>query len=173
MYLFSSGTARGGTGLPVNILGSHPQISLSQDPFLPLWKHFRSDLLLQSDLSNIPYSNPLDDYYYSPEKTSHLECIQAANLIDVNISNLASFKSMTHPRTSLSSANLIQYIDSLKGSNYLELVQSCLHAITDASSHPIKLLVLMRTGPLNSSLLLLGPFLLRNLLSIFAIFVLL
>ena len=134
MYLFSSGTARGGTGLPVNILGSHPNVSLSQDPFLPLWKHFRSDLLSQYDLCNILASKPLDDYYYCSKKISYLDCIQASNLSDVRILDLPSIKSSLYPRTSLSSANLAEYIERLNGSNYYDLIQSCLDIISVAWS---------------------------------------
>ena len=43
LELFTAGTARGGTGLGTNILGVHPNVAISQDPFLGVWKHFRSD----------------------------------------------------------------------------------------------------------------------------------
>ena len=80
--LFSSGTARGGTNIITMMLSVHPLISLSQDPYLPIFKMFRNQLVYEhgSFGEKFDADSPMDEYYYFENKLSVMRLIQDSNL---------------------------------------------------------------------------------------------
>ena len=82
--LFASGTARGGTNLMTMMLSVHPQISLSQDPYIPLFRSFRNAIVSASAdaglLEGFDPEGPLDEYYYFDQKLAVMRMVQDADL---------------------------------------------------------------------------------------------
>src|SRR3972149_9724115 len=81
--LFTSGTARGGTNYRTLMLNNHPQIKMSIDPFIPLFRFYRDSLLksvgVDHLLHHLPSINVLDDYYFSVDKIKVMKAIQEAD----------------------------------------------------------------------------------------------
>ena len=63
-YLFTAGTARGGTGVYTNILNTHNSVKIAQDPFLAFWKSYRDNVVLKSHKEQFTPGSPLGEYYY-------------------------------------------------------------------------------------------------------------
>ena len=68
--LFISGTSRGGTNLAIMMLSVNPKVSLSQDPFLSLYKSFSNSVFLENGLKIKDLESPIDEYYYFRKKPS-------------------------------------------------------------------------------------------------------
>jgi hypothetical protein len=128
--LFISGTSRGGTNLAIMMLSVNPEVSLSQDPFLALYKSFLNEVLSINGLKEKDLQSPLDEYYYYKEKIEIMKIIQNSDLnIPFNNSNLSDLKTVIAERMKLSSPLLIPYLDELKGNNYKALFDSALEIV--------------------------------------------
>ena len=128
--LFISGTSRGGTNLAIMMLSVNSEVSLSQDPFLALYKSFNNAVLSINGLKVNDLQSPLDEYYYYKEKIEIMKIIQNSDLnIPFNNSNLSDLKTVIAERMKLSSPLLIPYLDELKGNNYKVLFDSALEIV--------------------------------------------
>ena len=130
--LFTSGTARGGTNLLAQILSVNEEISLSVDPFLPLFRQLRNAVLLASDDSEVSGTPdaPFDDYYFSPIKLRAMHYIQKAKLdIPYDDSQHLSLLEATNQRMMLSSGELVPHLDMLSGRTFIELFASALRIV--------------------------------------------
>jgi hypothetical protein len=128
--LFTSGTARGGTNFRTLMLNNHPQISMSLDPFIPLFRYYRDSLLRSMDLNLTVPSGVLDDYYFSDSKRKIMYAVQNANPdIAFDISEWPQLKSAIASRMSLASANLIPYIDKLPAPTFREVFHNTIKVI--------------------------------------------
>jgi hypothetical protein len=132
--LFTSGTARGGTNFRTLMLNNHPQIRMSLDPFIPLFRYYRDSLLrsLNSDLT--APSGVLDDYYFSDCKRKIMHAVQNANPdIAFDLSEWPQLKLAISSRMSLASANLIPYIDKLPAPTFREVFHNTLKIVASTS----------------------------------------
>jgi len=128
--LFISGTARGGTNLAIMMLSVHPEVSISHDPFLPLYKNFYNAVLTANGLKARDLRAPLDEYYYYREKIKEMRFLQKSELnLPFNNNELEKLKSVISERMALASPLLIPYLEHLKGDNYKELFDSALQII--------------------------------------------
>ncbi len=135
---FATGTARGGTGILVQTLGTHSQVECALDPFIRIYQSLRNDLV-DSNLGNLTEhsffdsTSPLDDYYFSDWKSRILDTVLDANLSEVipNI-ELKKFVESMKPRTLLDSGDLVPFMENLGGETYKDLVQSAINVVKEA-----------------------------------------
>ena len=128
--LFISGTARGGTNLAIMMLSVNPDVSLSQDPFLPLYKSFYNKVLSINNLEKMHLRDPLDEYYYYQEKIKKMSLLQKSDLsISFDNAELEVLRTVIEERMQLASPLLVPYIKKLKGTNYKELFNSALEIV--------------------------------------------
>ncbi len=128
--LFIGGTARGGTNLAIMMLSVHPDISISQDPFLALYKSFNNAVLTANGLKTNDLRAPLDEYYYYREKIEKMHFLQKSDLNIPFINNeLEELKAVISERMRFASPLLVPYLDQLEGDNYKELFDSALEII--------------------------------------------
>lgn len=123
--LFTSGTARGGTNVRTLVLNGHPQIQMSLDPFIALFRFYRDSLLrsvgAEGLLERMP-STVLDDYYFSTTKTAIAKAIQNADPdIPFDMSQWERLKAALLPRMRLTSINLIPHLDKLPAPTFREV----------------------------------------------------
>ena len=123
--LYTAGTARGGTNYRTLILNNHSKISMSIDPFIPLFHFYKKSLLMASGNENLlknSFSNVIDDYYFDRTKLSIMKAIQDADPdIPFDLSNLEELKIKMISRMSLASANLIPHIDKIFAPTFKEV----------------------------------------------------
>ena len=66
-FLYTAGTARGGTNYRTLILNNHSNISMSIDPLIPLFHFYKKSLLINNgnvDMLSNDFANVLDDYFF-------------------------------------------------------------------------------------------------------------
>lgn len=132
--VFTSGTARGGTNLRTYGLRAHPNISLSIDAILPLFKYYRYRVLNpdSANLLTFPknWNEPLPDIFFNNQALQDLQKIWATgenvNIIDRHWDFLLP---EIQKRTKLASPQLVDEIsgivsNSFKQSiiNYIEII---------------------------------------------------
>ena len=123
--LYTAGTARGGTNYRTLILNNHSKVSMSIDPFIPLFHFYKKSLLIanghESLLKN-SFSNVIDDYYFDKTKLSVMKAIQNSDPdIPFNLSEVDELKIKMISRMSLASANLIPHIDKIFAPTFKEV----------------------------------------------------
>ena len=123
--LYTAGTARGGTNYRTLILNNHSKVSMSIDPFIPLFHFYKKSLLIanghESLLKN-SFSNVIDDYYFDKTKLSVMKAIQNSDPdIPFNLSEVDELKTKMISRMSLASANLIPHIDKIFAPTFKEV----------------------------------------------------
>lgn len=128
--LFTSGTARGGTNFRTLILNSHPQLRMSLDPFIPLFRFYRDSLLRIGGTDLRAPSGVLDDYYFSNQKLQILKAIQSADPdIPFDMSHWEQLKSAIANRMTLASVNLIPHLDKLPAPTFRETFANTMKVI--------------------------------------------
>ena len=128
-FLFTSGTARGGTNFRTLMLDQHPQISMAIDPFIPLFRHYRDCLLRaagREDLLARAKSDALDDYYFSDLKIEIMRTIQETEPdVPFDMSRWPSVRSALISRMSLASVNLVPHVDDIPAPTFKEVFENC------------------------------------------------
>lgn len=130
--LFASGTARGGTNLITMMLSVHHSVSLAQDPYLPLFKIFRNQVVRDSGCfaAQYDYESALDEYYYFENRLSIMRLVQEATLDHVFDNSLREkFHSSLVSRMKLSSPLLAPYANRVEGSTFKELFDNALEVV--------------------------------------------
>lgn len=123
--LYTAGTARGGTNFRTLILNNHSKISMSIDPFIPLFHFYKRALLINTGNKSLlenSFSNVIDDYYFDRNKLSVMKAIQEANPdIPFDLSKVEELKTKMISRMSLASANLIPHINKIFAPTFKEV----------------------------------------------------
>lgn len=132
-FLFTSGTARGGTNFRTLMLNNHPHVRMSLDPFIPLFRFYRDSLLSSTGaehlLAQVP-SNVLDDYYFSVPKLQLMQAIQSADPdIPFDQSRWQELKVAIANRMKLASVNLIPHLDKLPAPSFREVFHNTMKVI--------------------------------------------
>lgn len=123
--LFSTGSARGGTGLVTRMLSISPEAEIALDPFLALFKAFRQTLLPNSDPAA-----PFQDYYFTQEKIKSLDQILAASAnLEMDPALRPALIESLKRRAALSSGDLVAVMDQLQGETFSEWLLSGLDLI--------------------------------------------
>ena len=129
---FVSGMFRSGTTLIARVLNSNEHITCASDPFAPLFKSFRNAILSDEDVEFDPRS-PLDDYYFSRKKLSHLHLVKNATLqTKCSINDLVQLRKDIVVAAKPYSPKIIDHINNLRGSNYFELFESAYDILRDS-----------------------------------------
>jgi hypothetical protein len=132
--LFTSGTARGGTNFRTLMLNSHPQIRMSLDPFIPLFRFYRDSLLKASGSDLRAPSGVLDDYYFSNAKLRIMKAMQSADPdIPFDLSQWEQLKNAIASRMTLASVNLIPQLDKLPAPTFRETFYNTMKVIAASS----------------------------------------
>ena len=137
--LFSSGTARGGTNIITMMLSVHPLISLSQDPYLPIFKMFRNQLVYEhgSFGEKFDADSPMDEYYYFENKLSVMRLIQDSNLDRVLDSRrVKELQNSLLNRMKLTVPLLVPYASRITGNTFKELFDSALKVVAIGRDTP-------------------------------------
>lgn len=128
--LFGTGTARGGTGILVQTLGSHSAIEFALDAFLALFKSFRNaavDLRLQRApaYSQFDPGSPMDDYYFSDWKLAVLDAVLKADLdLPLSEEQRVALLEEQKVRTQLDSGDLAPFLPEMQALTYRQLFAS-------------------------------------------------
>ena len=113
-YIFSSGTARGGTALTTRMLSVNEEVEIALDPYLPLYKSFRNAIAEKSGLFKFISEDPISDYYHSNDAMVLLDEILNAKL-DINFpkNNRLDLITSLKNRSLLSSGDITAHIEKL------------------------------------------------------------
>lgn len=132
-YLFSTGTARGGTNVMMKSLSVSEEAQLTNDPYLALFKYFRSAVVKKELGQDIAVNYPLEDYYYQEAHRDTVRAIYNANLdIAFNDSDREKLIEDILVRVKVSTPVVGPFLSSLKGTNFLELFRQAIDAIAKA-----------------------------------------
>lgn len=120
--LFSTGTARGGTTFFARILSVNSDVKVTSDPYLPLFRTLRTEIIQRYVDPEFDRNLPLDDYYFSKEKLGHLKAIQARDLnLPFRKEHLDKLITELKGRANLGARELLPFLDELAGDTYFEL----------------------------------------------------
>ena len=113
--LFSTGTARGGTGLVAHMLSAHPKIKIASDPLLGLYKLFRNEVISAAGdftFESFDPTDPFGDNYFTVERRKMLDLLLNADLGSaLPQSDLKSLHLSLKNRAKLASADLVPHIE--------------------------------------------------------------
>ena len=83
-YIFSTGSARGGTGLLTRMLSVSQEVEIALDPYLELYRSFRSAIVDHNATDELKqqydHAAPFQDYYYSDYHREILNLIQNSSM---------------------------------------------------------------------------------------------
>lgn len=127
-----TGIARSGTNLIGRMLAQHRDFAFAMDPFLPVFKWFRSSVVDQARRSSgvvvtepFPPSAPIDDYYFHGERQRFMEAISAADFrLPFDEANWPLLQKDLEGRAAHESADLVPYLGELKASTYASIWQA-------------------------------------------------
>jgi hypothetical protein len=136
--LYTAGTARGGTNFRTLILNNHPNLRMSLDPFIPLFRFYRDSLLRAAggeDLLAHISPSVLDDYYFSAGKMAAFKALRSADPdIPFDLAEWPELKQRIASRMQLASADLIPHLDRLPAPTFREVfhnIRGLIAATTD------------------------------------------
>lgn len=131
--LFVTGTARGGTTLPAQLLSASRAASVASDPFFPLFRSLRNAILREAGVETLPASAPLQDYYFGDERLRWLDAVQAGSLdAALEPRELDDLRARIADRAALGAPQLVPHLGRLGGAGYRELVESALAVVARA-----------------------------------------
>lgn len=128
-YIFSAGTARGGTGLLTRMLSVHPEIEIALDPYLGLYRSLRTAMVnaygSEEIKSKYNPASPIQDCYFSKINRDILSLL-FENTIDIPIdqAELKNLIDSMGPRGALSSGDVVGRLNEIKGKTYKEVFSS-------------------------------------------------
>jgi hypothetical protein len=132
--VFTSGTARGGTNLRTYGLRAHPNISLSIDAVLPLFKYYRYRVLNpdSANLLTLPenWNEPLPDVFFNNQALKDLQKIwttgENVTIIDQHWDFLLP---EIEKRTKLASPELLDDISGIVSNNFKQSIVNYIEII--------------------------------------------
>ena len=135
--LFATNLARSGSTLVGMMLSANPAVSVASEPFLDLFRSMRNTFIREGADSALQESfdpsSPIQDYYFTDERIGLLDVIQAGDLsCSMPSEEWEPFLKISNSRTALSNADLVPYLNQLKGSNYKEMFDNALKIIAEA-----------------------------------------
>ena len=141
-FLYTAGTARGGTNFRTLMLNNHSNVKMSIDPFIPLFRFYRDSILNHLGklelLDKVPNRNILDDYYFDNTKLEIMEAIQSfEDDLEFDLNQWDDLKQHIASRMSLASMNLIKNLDMLPASTFKEVFNNLVSLVTAESKDDI------------------------------------
>jgi len=116
------------------MLSVHPEISMAQDPFLPLFKSFRNAVIESAGNPSLTGVRdpgyPLDEYYYFEDRLSVMRRVQSADLnLDFPAGRMPQLLDDLSTRMKLSAPLLAPHLKKLSGSTYKSIFESALEIV--------------------------------------------
>ena len=115
------------------MLNNHPQVRMSLDPFIPLFRFYRDSLLKAAGAEGLLLQAPstvLDDYYFSIPKLQIMKTVQAAEPdIPFDMSRWEQLKAAIASRMTLASVNLIPHLDKLPAPTFRETFHNTMKVV--------------------------------------------
>jgi hypothetical protein len=135
--LFGAGTARGGTGLVVQTLRVHSRVELAMEPFLSVFKHYRVALheaISRQQPHRVPLLvEPISSLYYDEESPPYLyRILDRTEDALVSASVLTEIRNGIRGRAVYDAADLVPYVDEVKGQTYSAVIDSALAMVQRA-----------------------------------------
>ena len=135
--LFLTNTARSGSNLIGQMLTANSAVNIASEPFLELFRSIRNSFIRVGAPTNLQHNfdpdAPVQDYYFSDERIGLMDVVQNGDLSTVVLDKEWDlFLKKTTPRTALTCAELIPYIEQMKGSSYKEMIDNGLAIIAKA-----------------------------------------
>jgi hypothetical protein len=121
------------------MLAQHRDLAFAMDPFLPVFKWFRSDVAEEARRAGrlavaepIPPSAPLDDYYFNRERQQLMEAIKTADFhLGFNQTNWALLQKDLEKRAIHESADLIPHLGELKAATYASIWETGMNVVAN------------------------------------------
>lgn len=117
------------------MLDQHPQLCMSIDPFIPLFRAYRNALLRsvgkEQLLERVP-RQALDDYYFCDAKIEIMRAVQEADPdIPFDLAAWPSVREALVSRMTLTSANLLPRLDRLPAPMFRQVFENCLEIVAE------------------------------------------
>ena len=135
--IFATSTARSGSNMICMMLSTNSNIMLAADPYLFLFKFMRNAFMH----NNAPESlkkvfdpkEPFQDYYFTDERIQMMDIIMNGDMTTFfDPQEWNDFLKMSIPRAKLQCAELVPYLNELKGKSYKEMFDNGLSVIAKA-----------------------------------------
>ncbi len=130
--LFSFGISRGGTTFFARILSVNRNVKVASDPFLPLFREFRNQIMKLYVDPKFDSNLPLDDYYYSSIKLQTLDLIQSVGM-DLKVAPQAkpALKAALTDRMNLAAKEIAPFAQRMDGHSFRDFFQSGLDLMAE------------------------------------------
>lgn len=137
--LFVTSTARSGSYLISMMLSANRDVMIASEPYLELFRSMRNAFVHEgapADLrASFNPSAPMQDYYFTDERIRLMDLIQASEVTTpFDPAEWPSFKAVAGPRAALQCAELLPYMDALRGATYKEMFDNAFEIIMEARS---------------------------------------
>ena len=133
-FFFVTGMFRSGTTLLARLLNAHPELAVASDPYAPLFKAFRNQVVSTTELGQaFDPEAPLSDYYFSLREQVFYHSIQQTPL-NRPFSSMKQFTLQEQVRqASMTTAPKIHpFLETLNGNTYADLIRSGINIIGEA-----------------------------------------
>ena len=122
-FFFLTGMFRSGTTLLARMFNSHKNITLASDPFSPIFKEFRNEILKKNIKNTFDFNAPLNDYYFDQFQNNIFHKIQESSFdlpltVVSNVELIQKIKSHVRPY----SPKIIDILDRLTQENVSDLL---------------------------------------------------
>ena len=136
-FLYTAGTARGGTNYRTLILNNHSNISMSIDPLIPLFHFYKKSLLINNgnvDMLSNDFVNVLDDYFFDNKRIQIMKAVQKSEPdIPFDMQHWGNLKEKIKSRMSLASSNLIPHLEKIPAPTFQQVFQNIIDLLSSVS----------------------------------------
>ena len=132
-YVFITGMFRSGTTLLARMLSAHPNIAVSSDPSLPIFKFLRSHMFRKIGV-NIPPNYPLEDYYFSSKHIEYIYNLVSSDLNQKFEDDMDKLKAEVRKYAYPFAPKVVDNLGKLSGRTFSEIVDSLLSIISEVHS---------------------------------------
>ncbi len=131
--LFSVGTSRGGTTFFARIMSLNSNVRMASDPFLPLFRSYRTAVLRRDVDAAFDEAQPLNDYYFSATQITMMKAIANAELATaLPVGEFERLIPRLRARMGLAATEVVDHLDNLNGVTYQELFHSGMQLLENA-----------------------------------------
>jgi Sulfotransferase family len=133
-FFLISGMFHSGTTLLARVLHAHPELAVASDPYSPLFKAFRNQVVCATEPGQaFDQNSPFGDYYFSPREQLFYDSIKNASLDrPFSVIKLFTLQEQIRQVSEKNSPKIHPYLDTLKGNNYTELLDSGVNILREA-----------------------------------------
>ncbi len=116
---------RSGTTLMARMLNSHSSISIASDPFAPIFKCFRNEIVFKKMSFQIESESPLHDYFFDKNQHVLFKIIQNIDFrIPLEKNSILKIREKVKNHCIPYSPKIIDHLDLLDGKNFEDLLRS-------------------------------------------------